>query len=176
MHWQKASGYNRRALVEASIDRFKRVIGNDLPLPHRAAPGDGGGHCRRRPESNARGSDVRNLSASPDLGSERRPVASSSPSLQEGLSRRAAGLRWKQRHGISQLPVLVVRSRVDLTAEDTDAIVALLGKIAAERGRIVLVVIDTLASAMRGNENLPDDMGKFVAACGRIRKPAAATS
>ena len=30
MSWQKASGYNRRALVEASIGRFKRVIGNDL--------------------------------------------------------------------------------------------------------------------------------------------------
>jgi hypothetical protein len=28
--WKKASGYNRRALVEANIGRFKRVIGNDL--------------------------------------------------------------------------------------------------------------------------------------------------
>jgi len=30
MGWQKASGYNRRALVEASISRFKRVIGTSL--------------------------------------------------------------------------------------------------------------------------------------------------
>jgi len=30
MAWQKASGYNWRALVEADISRFKRVIGNGL--------------------------------------------------------------------------------------------------------------------------------------------------
>jgi hypothetical protein len=28
--WQKASGYNWRALVEADISRFKRVIGSAL--------------------------------------------------------------------------------------------------------------------------------------------------
>ena len=30
MGWQKASGYNRRALVEATISHFKRVIGGGL--------------------------------------------------------------------------------------------------------------------------------------------------
>jgi hypothetical protein len=30
MGWQKASGYNRRALAEATISRFKRVIGDGL--------------------------------------------------------------------------------------------------------------------------------------------------
>ena len=30
-HWQKVSGYHWRALVEADIGRFKRVIGNGLP-------------------------------------------------------------------------------------------------------------------------------------------------
>ena len=30
MHWQKASGYNRRARVEAAIGRYKRVIGDAL--------------------------------------------------------------------------------------------------------------------------------------------------
>ena len=30
MGWQKASGYDRRALVEATIGRFKRVIGDGL--------------------------------------------------------------------------------------------------------------------------------------------------
>jgi hypothetical protein len=30
MAWQKASGYNRRALVEAAISRYKRVIGDAL--------------------------------------------------------------------------------------------------------------------------------------------------
>ena len=28
--WQKASGYNRRALVEAAMSRYKRVIGDAL--------------------------------------------------------------------------------------------------------------------------------------------------
>ena len=28
--WQKASGYNRRALAEAAISRYKRVIGDAL--------------------------------------------------------------------------------------------------------------------------------------------------
>ena len=30
MGWQKASGYNRRALAEAAISRYKRVIGGAL--------------------------------------------------------------------------------------------------------------------------------------------------
>jgi hypothetical protein len=30
MGWQKACGYNRRALAEAAIGRFKRVIGDGL--------------------------------------------------------------------------------------------------------------------------------------------------
>jgi hypothetical protein len=30
LNWQKASGYNRRALVEAAISRYKRVIGDAL--------------------------------------------------------------------------------------------------------------------------------------------------
>ncbi len=30
MGWQKASGYNCRALVEADISRWKRVIGDGL--------------------------------------------------------------------------------------------------------------------------------------------------
>ena len=30
MGWQKASGYNWRALVEADVARFKRVIGDGL--------------------------------------------------------------------------------------------------------------------------------------------------
>ena len=30
MAWQEASGYNWRALVEADVSRFKRVIGDGL--------------------------------------------------------------------------------------------------------------------------------------------------
>ena len=36
MGWQKASGYHSRALVEADISRFKRVIGGG---PHSRADG-----------------------------------------------------------------------------------------------------------------------------------------
>ncbi|MDH3663543.1 MAG: hypothetical protein OEU92_26600 [Alphaproteobacteria bacterium] len=34
MNWQKASGYNRRALVEASISRYKRIISPELKSRH----------------------------------------------------------------------------------------------------------------------------------------------
>ena len=30
MGWQKASGYNRRALAEAAVSRYKRAIGDAL--------------------------------------------------------------------------------------------------------------------------------------------------
>jgi hypothetical protein len=30
MGWQEASGYNRRALAEAAVSRYKRVIGDAL--------------------------------------------------------------------------------------------------------------------------------------------------
>jgi len=43
MGWQRASGYNWRALVEADIGRYKRVIGDALPLAHRRAADDRGG-------------------------------------------------------------------------------------------------------------------------------------
>lgn len=77
---------------------------------------------------------------------------------------------WKKHHGVERLPVLVVQSSVDLLNGSTDAIVELLCEVAAEHGRIAMVVVDTLARAMTGNENAPDDMGRFVAACGRIRE------
>jgi hypothetical protein len=32
MGWQRASGYNNRALVEADVSRWKRVIGDGLRL------------------------------------------------------------------------------------------------------------------------------------------------
>ena len=78
--------------------------------------------------------------------------------------------RWKQHHGVEHLPVLVVQSSVDLLNGDTDALAGLLERLKAEHGRVALVVVDTLARAMTGNENAPDDMGRFVAACGRLRE------
>lgn len=77
---------------------------------------------------------------------------------------------WKQHHGVERLPVLVVQSSVDLLNGDCDALVALVAQVARDHGRVAMVVLDTLARSMTGNENSPEDMGKFVAACGRIRE------
>ena len=77
---------------------------------------------------------------------------------------------WKRHHGVERLPVVVVTASVDLLNGSTDKVLALLASIRERHGRVALVVVDTLARAMIGNENSPDDMGKFVAACGRIRE------
>jgi hypothetical protein len=77
---------------------------------------------------------------------------------------------WKRHHGVKHLPVLVVQSTVDLLNGDTQALADLVRTVAAERGRVAMVVVDTLARAMTGNENAPDDMGRFVAACGTLRE------
>ena len=91
-------------------------------------------------------------------------VAAESP---ESVKRRVWA--WKRRHGVEHLPLVVVTATVDLLNGSADKLIALLGRIRERHGRIALVVVDTLARAMTGNENAPDDMGKFVAACGRIR-------
>jgi hypothetical protein len=92
-------------------------------------------------------------------------IAAESP---ESVQRRIWA--WKQRHGVEHLPVLVVTSNVDMLNGDADELVALVSQIRESRGRVALTIVDTLARAMTGNENAPDDMGKFVAACGRIRE------
>jgi hypothetical protein len=80
---------------------------------------------------------------------------------------------WKAYHGVDHVPVLIVRSTVNLLSDDTAAVIALLAEIRAEHGRIALVVIDTLARAMVGNESSSEDMGAYVDACARIREAAA---
>ena len=65
---------------------------------------------------------------------------------------------------------MIVTSSVDLLNGDAEAVLALVRELRERHGRIALVVIDTLARAMTGNENAPEDMGRFVAACGRIRE------
>jgi AAA domain len=79
---------------------------------------------------------------------------------------------WKRYHNVDHVPLVVVRSTVNLLSADTDAILALLAEIRREHGRIALVVIDTLARAMIGNESSSEDMGQYVAACSRIREEA----
>jgi hypothetical protein len=77
---------------------------------------------------------------------------------------------WKVQHQVEHLPVLVVTSSVDLLNGDAAELVALLKRVQAQHGRIALTVVDTLARAMTGNENAPEDMGRFVAACAMIRE------
>lgn len=79
---------------------------------------------------------------------------------------------WKAHYGVEHLPVLIVQSCVDLLQGDTEAIVKLVTDVAQVRGRMALVVVDTLARSMVGNENSPEDMGAFVAACAAIREAA----
>jgi hypothetical protein len=77
---------------------------------------------------------------------------------------------WQRHHGVKHLPLCVVRSTVNLLDSDTDWIITELAQIARTHGKIALVVVDTLARAMIGNENSPEDLGAFVAACARIRE------
>jgi KaiC/GvpD/RAD55 family RecA-like ATPase len=77
---------------------------------------------------------------------------------------------WKKRYGVEHLPLVVVTASVDLLNGSTDKVLALISRLREQHGRVALVVIDTLARAMTGNENAPDDMGRFVAACGRVRE------
>ena len=53
MRWQNASGYNRRARVEATMNRWKQVIGDELRALGRAL-GDRGGRCRPCAQPHAR--------------------------------------------------------------------------------------------------------------------------
>jgi RecA-family ATPase len=92
-------------------------------------------------------------------------VAAEAP---ESLKRRVWA--WKEHHDVEHLPLLVVQSTVDLLNGDTDALVELVERVTREHGRVALVVIDTLARSMNGNENSPEDMGKYVASCARIRE------
>jgi putative DNA primase/helicase len=80
---------------------------------------------------------------------------------------------WRKHHSVVHMPLVVVRSPVDLLrGGDVETVIGLIKQIIAERGHIALVVIDTLARAMVGNENAPEDMGAFVATCGQIRAAA----
>jgi hypothetical protein len=78
---------------------------------------------------------------------------------------------WMRHHEVPMPKLGVIRASVDLMNGSTDKIISAIREIEADAGEpVVLVVVDTLSRAMTGNENAPDDMGKFVAACGRIRE------
>ena len=70
MGWQKASGYNWRALIEADLSRWKRVIGDALRSHTDERQATGSGHCCRRlePHARARTPGVRPHRVTPNKG------------------------------------------------------------------------------------------------------------
>ena len=77
---------------------------------------------------------------------------------------------WMRYHKVTELPFLVVETPVDLLTTGAEQINSITDKVYRRYPHysVGLVIIDTLARSMVGNENLGDDMGRYVAACGRI--------
>ena len=92
-------------------------------------------------------------------------IAAESP---ESVKRRVWA--WKRHHGVEYLPLLIVQTSVDMLNGSTADLVELVTTVTTEHGHVAMVVVDTLARAMIGNENSPDDMGAFVSACGALRE------
>ena len=89
---------------------------------------------------------------------------------------------WCRHHGVNpkddRLPFRTIPVRVDLCKSDADltGIVANIKAAEAELGPCILVVVDTVSRALGGgNENAPDDMGKFVLNCDQLREEIGAT-
>lgn len=79
-------------------------------------------------------------------------------------------IAWRQHHEVAGLDLVIVRAGVDFISGDATAIIELGQRIATERGQVAMVVADTLAATMHGNENAGEDMGRYVAACGAMRQ------
>jgi hypothetical protein len=76
---------------------------------------------------------------------------------------------WRRWHGVEHLPILVVQSPVNLLdRSDIDEIKDIVEEILTENEPVRLVVVDTLARAMLGNENSTEEMSRLVNACGDI--------
>jgi hypothetical protein len=88
------------------------------------------------------------------------------------IENRVAALR-KEAPNLGDAEVVVFPLALDLLhAErgDVDRVIEAAKRIAADRGEIVLIVVDTLAVTFGGgNENAPDDMGAYVRNILRIR-------
>jgi hypothetical protein len=85
---------------------------------------------------------------------------------------RERGLAWARAHGANPDPAVkwLITERIDLTDESVVA-----EFIKALDGPRDLVVIDTLARCMSGDENVQKDMGAFVAGCDKIREATGAS-
>jgi AAA domain len=75
-------------------------------------------------------------------------------------------------------PFRTIPISIDLCTSNADLteIIANIKAAAVELGPCILVVVDTVSRAIAGaNENAPDDMGKFVLNCDRLREEIGAT-
>jgi hypothetical protein len=81
-------------------------------------------------------------------------------------------MAFKRRHGVKDVPLLVLGGRFDLTANLTNAKEIVHAIQVAEREceqKCVWVIIDTLSRSFgAGDQNASKDMGKYVAACDEI--------
>ena len=77
---------------------------------------------------------------------------------------------WKKFHDLAgNLPVFILRNRIAMASDHPD-ITALMTEIRVKvRPAPVLVVVDTLARNLEGNENAVEDMNSFVAGCDALR-------
>jgi AAA domain len=85
-----------------------------------------------------------------------------------GIEERLTAFRLKHDINVADVPLHVIPEPVDLCGSAADS--AVLIQRCESLSPVALIVIDTLSRAMAGgNENSPDDMGKFVANCDRLR-------
>jgi hypothetical protein len=85
-----------------------------------------------------------------------------------GIGTRIAGLR--KQYELTDIPVGVIRSQVNLRGSESDFTDLLIAIAESEIEKPKLIIIDTLARAFGGgNENASEDMGAFIAQCGRLQ-------
>jgi AAA domain len=85
-----------------------------------------------------------------------------------GVAERLTAFRLHHGLEVRDVPLFVIAEPIDLCRSAADA--ALLIERCTALPPVRLIVIDTLSRVMAGgNENAPDDMGRFVANCDRLR-------
>ena len=90
------------------------------------------------------------------------------PKANSELEERLAAFRLHHGIDVPDVPLHVIAEPIDLCRSTEDA--ALLIERCDALAPVEIIVIDTLSRAMSGgNENAPDDMGKFVGNCDRLR-------
>lgn len=96
---------------------------------------------------------------------ERAPVLYLAAEGQNGILRRVRA--WEIANKVSIADLLILPAPVNFN--DGDALKDLVGEIADLDTPPALIVVDTLARNFGGNENAAEDMGRFIAACDRLR-------